>query len=59
MINVLIVNEWATPQQVAGQEQEDIKTMLKMELSRDGNLWVVVIVKSWVNKQATQEWITN
>ena len=31
---------------------------------RDGNLWVVVIVKNWVNKQAgswlaTQEWSTN
>ena len=33
-------------------------------VTRDGNLWVVVIVKSWVNKQpgswlAAQEWTTN
>ena len=32
--------------------------------TRDGNLWVVVIVKSWVNKLAgswlaAQEWTTN
>ena len=35
-----------------------------LEETRDGNLWVVVIVKSWVNKPAgswlvTQEWTTN